>query len=56
MSDLTHLFTIGQPVRCRLDEKYYKGTVKETYPDHSIEDIPKNSILRGFVGGSCVDV
>ena len=27
MSDLTHLFTIGQPVRCRLDEKFYKGTV-----------------------------
>lgn len=31
MSDLTHLFTIGQPVRCRLDEKFYKGTVKETF-------------------------
>lgn len=43
MSDLTHLFTIGQPVRCRLDEKYYKGTVKETYPDHIIVDIPEIS-------------
>lgn len=37
------LFTIGQPVRCRLDEKYYKGTVKETYPDHIIVDIPEIS-------------
>ena len=35
MSDLTHLFTIGQPVRCRLDEKYYK--------DHIIVDIPEIS-------------
>ena len=43
MSDLTHLFTIGQPVRCRLDEKFYKGTVKETYPDHIIVDIPEIS-------------
>lgn len=40
MSDLTHLFTIGQPVRCRLDEKFYKG---ETYPDHIIVDIPEIS-------------
>ena len=36
MSDLTHLFTIGQPVRCRL-------AVKETYPDHIIVDIPEIS-------------
>ena len=50
MSDLTHLFTIGQPVRCRLDEKFYnsgrltyRGTVKETYPDHIIVDIPEIS-------------
>ena len=43
MSDLTHLFTIGQPVRCRLDEKFYKGAVKETYPDHIIVDIPEIS-------------
>ena len=43
MSDLTHLFTIGQPVRCRLDEKFYKGPVKETYPDHIIVDIPEIS-------------
>ena len=32
-----------EPVRCRLDEKYYKGTVKETYPDHIIVDIPEIS-------------
>lgn len=37
MSDLTHLFTIGQPVRCRLDEKFYKGTV------NIIVDIPEIS-------------
>ena len=36
MSNLTRLFTIGQIVRCRMDKKFYKGIVKETYPDQRV--------------------
>lgn len=43
MSNLTRLFTIGQIVRCRKDKKFYKGIVKETYPDHIVVDIPEIS-------------
>lgn len=43
MSNLTRLFTIGQIVRCRMDKKFYKGIVKETYPDHIVVDIPEIS-------------
>ena len=40
MADLNHLFHLHQPVRCRLDGKFYKGTVAEVYLDHIIIDIP----------------
>lgn len=40
MANLTHLFNVGQKVRCRLDGVFYKGTVKETYEDHIIVDVP----------------
>lgn len=43
MSNLTRLFTIGQIVQCRMDKKFYKGIVKETYPDHIVVDIPEIS-------------
>ena len=43
MSDLTHLFKIGQKVRCNMDGVFYNGTVKETYTDHIIVDIPEIS-------------
>lgn len=42
-SDLTHIFNVGQKVRCRIDDKMYKGTVTKTYPDHIIIDIPEIS-------------
>lgn len=38
MSDLTHLFKVGQKVRCDMDGTFYNGTVKETYTDHIIVD------------------
>lgn len=41
MSDLTHLFKTGQKVRCKLDGNFYSGTVKETFMDHIIVDIPE---------------
>ena len=41
MSNLTHLFKVGQKVRCNMDGTFYNGTVKETYTDHIIVDIPK---------------
>lgn len=43
MANLTHLFSTGQKVRCKLDEVFYKGKIKETYDDHIIVDIPQIS-------------
>jgi hypothetical protein len=43
MANLTHLFSTGQKVRCKLDGVFYKGTVKETCDDHIIVDIPQIS-------------
>lgn len=43
MSDLTHLFKVGQKVKCNMDGELYNGTVKETYTDHIIVDIPEIS-------------
>ena len=40
MSDLTHLFYVGQPVRYLCDGKRHKGKVKEVYVDHIIVDCP----------------
>ena len=40
MSDLTRLFKIGQKVKCNFDGKLHDGTVKETYTDHIIVDVP----------------
>ena len=43
MSNLTHLFKVGQEVRCNMDGKFYKGTILETHVDHIIVDIPEVS-------------
>ena len=40
MSNLTHLFKVGQKVKCSMDGKLHSGTVKETYTDHIIVDVP----------------
>lgn len=46
MSDLTHIFKVGQAVVWVVDEfdtvtpAKHNGTVTETYPDHIIVDIP----------------
>ena len=47
-SDLTHLFEVGQKVRCKINGKFYKGTVKETYEAYIIVDIPEISSHRMF--------
>lgn len=43
MSNLTHLFTVGQKVKCKDPDtgSFYDGTVKETYSDHIIVDVPE---------------
>lgn len=41
--DLTHLFKVGQKVRCKSDDKMFPGTVKEVYEDHIIVDVPEIS-------------
>ena len=43
MSDLTHLFKTGQKVRCNFDGTFHSGTVKETYKNHIIVDVPEIS-------------
>ena len=40
MANLTHLFHVGQKVKCNFDGKFYYVVVKETYPDHIIVDVP----------------
>lgn len=55
MSDLTHLFKIGQKVRCKLDGIFYKGIVKETYEDHIIVNIPDFSDHCWFEEGFNID-
>lgn len=57
MSDLTHLFRVGQVVRCRFDNDFCMGTVKETYTNHIIVDVPEVSDHCWFENGfniSCV--
>lgn len=39
MSDLTHLFAIGQKLLADFDGKLFPATVKETYTDHIIVDV-----------------
>lgn len=41
MSDLTHLFKVGQEVRCNLDGNFFPGTVTETAEKYIIVDIPE---------------
>ncbi len=43
MSNLMHLFLPNQKVKCNVDGKFFNGTVKETYEDHIIIDVPEIS-------------
>lgn len=43
MANLKHLFTVGQPVKCKLEGAVYEGTVTEIYSDHVIVNVPKIS-------------
>jgi len=51
MSNLRHLFKIGQMVFCRADGIFYKGEVKEMYENHIIVDIPEISDHCWFENG-----
>ncbi len=55
MADLTHLFRVGQRVRCNLDHIMYMGTVKEVCADHIIVDIPEVSDHCWFEEGLNMD-
>lgn len=55
MSDLRHIFKIGQKVKCNFDEKFYDGIVKETYLDHIIVDVPDVSNRCYFENGFNMD-
>ena len=48
MADLTHIFKVGQKVRCMNDDfdslrNWHIGTIKEVYKNHVIIDIPEIS-------------
>lgn len=51
MSDLTHLFSVGDKVQCKVDHIFFKGTVKKTYQNHIIVDIPEISDHMWFENG-----
>lgn len=43
MTDLTHLFKVGQKVKVNSDGRFFGGTVRETYNDHIIVNVPEIS-------------
>ena len=51
MNNLTHLFKVGQKVKCNFDGKLYSGTVKETHTDHIIVNVPDISDHCYFENG-----
>ena len=55
MADLTHLFTIGQKVKCNMDGETFDGIVKETFEDHIIVDVPGISNHCWFGNGVNID-
>ena len=55
MANLAHLFKIGQNVRVNMDGKFFKGTVKETYEDHIIINVPEISDHCYFEEGFNLD-
>lgn len=51
MANLTHLFKLGQKVRCNFDGEFYKGTVTKTEVDYIIVDVPEISDHCRFENG-----
>lgn len=55
MSNLTHLWKVGQKIRYNCEGNWYKGEVKEVYPDHLIVDCPDISDHLWFESGLNLD-
>lgn len=55
MADLTHLFKIGQRVRCNFDGKLNQGVVKEIHQNHIIVDVPDISDHCMYENGFNID-
>ena len=55
MSNLTHLNKERKKVKCNFDGKLYDGTVRETYTDHIIVDVPNISDHCWFEEGFNMD-
>ena len=51
MSNLKHLFKVDQKVKCKIDDEFFDGKVKETHEDHMIVDIPEISNHCWFENG-----
>ena len=54
-ANLTHLFKIGQKVKCEMDGIFYDGIIKEIYEDHIIVDVPGISDHCYFENGFHMD-
>lgn len=55
MSDLTHLFTVGQKVKCNMDGQMFDGIIETTHVDHIIVNIPGVSDHCWFENGVNMD-
>lgn len=55
MSDLTHLFRVGQSVHCNFDGRLHQGVVKETHQNYIIVDVPDISDHCMFENGVNMD-
>lgn len=54
-ANLTHLFKIGQKVKCEMDGIFYDGIIKEIYEDHIIVSVPGISDHCYFENGFNMD-
>lgn len=55
MSDLTHLFRVGQRVKCNFDGILHSGVVKEAEKDFIVVDVPEISDHCLFESGTNLD-
>lgn len=55
MSNLMHLFDVGQKVKCKMDGEFYDGTIKEVFENHVVVDIPDVSDHCWFESGFNMD-
>jgi uncharacterized protein Veg len=61
MANLTHLFKVGQKVKCKNDDfdslqKFDNGIVTEVYPDHIIVNLTELDVNMWYEEGFNMDM